>query len=52
MAKIPLELDFCTQISINSLASGAPPPEPPTNAHVHIFRNDWRNFREKFDKIL
>ena len=26
--------------------------EPPTNAYDHIFLNYWRNFCEKFDKIL
>ena len=29
-----------------------PPPQPRTNAGDRIFLNYWRNFREKFDKIL
>ena len=47
-----VSIDFSTQISINSLASGVSAPEPPTKADDHISQNYWHNFREKFDKIL
>ena len=50
--KFMVSIDFSTQISINSLASGGFAPEPTTNAYDHILLNDWHNFREKFDKIL
>ena len=49
-----VSIDFSTQISINSLASGGggSAPRTPTNAEDHICVNYWHNFREKFDKIL
>ena len=50
--KFMVSPDFSSQISIYSLASGAPPPEPPTNAYDNIFLNYWHNFGEKFDKII
>ena len=37
---------------IFSLASGAPPPETPTNPYFQNFLNFSLNFRENFDKIL
>ena len=52
--KLPVSIRFSSTIFENSLASGggAPPPEPPTNAYVHIFLNYWHNFRENSIKFF
>ena len=50
--KFMVSIDFSTQISINSLASGGFAPEPPTNAYVQNFLNLYPHFRQKFEKIL
>ena len=49
--KWEVSIDFSSKFLINSLASGGPPLEPPTNADFQIFLNYYPNFREKFEKI-
>ena len=50
--KLLVSIGFSRTIFENSQASGAPPPEPPTNPYDNIFLNYGHNFREKFDKII
>ena len=45
-------MNFLVQFFYNSLGSGAQPPKTTINAHIHIFLNDWRDFRQIFDKII
>ena len=47
-----VSIGFSSTIFENSIASGAPPPEPHTNANDNIFLNYWHNFGEKLDKII
>ena len=57
--KFMVSIDFSTQISINSLASGGFAPEPTTNAYfqifqifIHIFANFLKIFTKFFEYFL
>ena len=49
--KFIVSIDFSIQISINSLASGAPPPNP-LQMHISKISKFCSHFRQKFDKIF